>query len=101
MSYVNALLSVLCASGANVQEVANGMGMDLRIGRRFLMRLWLWRGAAFPKDLSAFIKISGATRLSELACSKKCNGINAEQMDRFVKKILDTLWVLKERRSEC
>src|SRR4030095_16567522 len=36
ISYINAI-SVLCeASGANVQEVANGMGMDARIGRRFL-----------------------------------------------------------------
>jgi nucleotide sugar dehydrogenase len=36
ISYINAI-SVICeASGANVQEVANGMGMDARIGRRFL-----------------------------------------------------------------
>src|SRR4051812_6837960 len=58
ISYINAV-SVLCeASGANVQEVANGMGMDARIGRRFLDASLGFGGSCFPKDLSAFIKIS-------------------------------------------
>jgi UDPglucose 6-dehydrogenase len=58
ISYINAV-SVICeASGANVQEVANGMGMDARIGRRFLDAGLGFGGSCFPKDLSAFIKIS-------------------------------------------
>src|SRR5215212_1952978 len=58
ISYINAI-SVICeASGANVQEVANGMGMDTRIGRRFLDAGLGFGGSCFPKDLSAFIKIS-------------------------------------------
>lgn len=97
ISYINAL-SVLCeASGANVQEVANGMGMDVRIGRRFLDASLGFGGSCFPKDLSAFIKIS-----EQLGCEfrllKEVQRINAEQLDRFFKKILDTLWVVKEKR---
>src|SRR5881628_2811689 len=58
ISYINAI-SVLCeATGANVQEVANGMGMDDRIGRRFLNASLGFGGSCFPKDLSAFIKIA-------------------------------------------
>src|SRR5262249_38835392 len=58
ISYINAI-SVLCeATGANVQEVANGMGMDVRIGRRFLDASLGFGGSCFPKDLSAFIKIA-------------------------------------------
>ena len=58
ISYINAI-SVLCeATGANVQEVANGMGMDERIGRRFLNASLGFGGSCFPKDLSAFIKIA-------------------------------------------
>ena len=58
ISYINAI-SVLCeATGANVQEVANGMGMDERIGRRFLDASLGFGGSCFPKDLSAFIKIA-------------------------------------------
>ncbi len=55
ISYINAI-SVICeATGANVQEVAAGMGMDDRIGRRFLDASLGFGGSCFPKDLSAFI----------------------------------------------
>jgi UDPglucose 6-dehydrogenase len=97
ISYINAI-SVLCeATGANVQEVANGMGMDDRIGRRFLNASLGFGGSCFPKDLSAFIKI--AEQLGyEFGLLKEVQKINAGQMDRFVKKILDTLWVLKDKK---
>src|SRR5213594_391668 len=97
ISYINAVSVVCEATGANVQEVASGMGMDLRIGRRFLDAGLGFGGSCFPKDLSAFIKIS-----EQLGCDfrllKEVQRINAEQMDRFIKKIIDTLWVLKDKR---
>ena len=97
ISYINAI-SVLCEStGANVEEVALGLGMDSRIGRRFLNASLGFGGSCFPKDLSAFIKIA-----EQVGCNfgllKEVQKINAEQMDRFVKKIADTLWVLKDKR---
>jgi UDPglucose 6-dehydrogenase len=94
ISYINAV-SVICeATGANVQEVANGMGMDERIGRRFLNASLGFGGSCFPKDLSAFIKIAEELRY-DFGLLKEVQRINASQMDRFVKKIVDTLWVLK------
>ncbi|HUD49051.1 MAG TPA: UDP-glucose/GDP-mannose dehydrogenase family protein [Candidatus Baltobacteraceae bacterium] len=94
ISYINAV-SILCeASGANVQEVAAGMGMDARIGRRFLDASLGFGGSCFPKDLSAFIQISETMGYS-FGLLKEVQRINAEQMTRFVKKISDTLWVLK------
>lgn len=97
ISYINAI-SVICeATGANVQEVANGMGMDERIGRRFLNASLGFGGSCFPKDLSAFIKI--AEQLGyDFGLLKEVQRINAAQMDRFVKKIADTLWVLKDKK---
>src|SRR4051812_10022086 len=96
ISYINAV-SVICeASGANVQEVANGMGMDARIGRRFLDAGIGFGGSCFPKDLSAFIKIS-ETLGYDFALLKEVQRINAGQMERFVKKITETLWVLKDK----
>jgi UDPglucose 6-dehydrogenase len=96
ISYINAL-SVLCeATGANVQEVANGMGMDDRIGRRFLDASLGFGGSCFPKDLSAFIKIAEQVGYN-FGLLKEVQRINREQMDRFVKKIVDTLWVLKDK----
>ena len=96
ISYINAV-SVLCeATGANVQEVANGMGLDERIGRRFLNAGIGFGGSCFPKDLSAFIKISEQVGY-DFRLLKEVQRINAEQMERFVKKITDTLWVLKDK----
>ncbi len=97
ISYINAI-SVLCeAAGANVQEVAAGMGMDERIGRRFLNAGIGFGGSCFPKDLSAFIKIAEQIGF-DFRLLKEVQRINAEQMDRFVKKITDTLWVLKDKK---
>jgi UDPglucose 6-dehydrogenase len=96
ISYINAV-SVICeASGANVEEVANGMGMDARIGRRFLNAGIGFGGSCFPKDLSAFIKISEQLGY-DFGLLKEVQVINAGQMDRFIKKIADTLWVVKDK----
>src|SRR5438270_1826957 len=96
ISYVNAI-SVICeATGANVQEVANGIGMDARIGRRFLDAGLGFGGSCFPKDLSAFVKISEQLGY-DFRLLKEVQQINANQMDRFIKKIVDTLWVLKDK----
>lgn len=96
ISYINAI-SVICeATGANVVEVANGIGMDERIGRRFLDASLGFGGSCFPKDLSAFIKISEQLGY-DFRLLKEVQEINAFQMERFIKKITDTLWVLKDK----
>ncbi len=97
ISYINAV-SVICeATGANVVEVANGMGLDRRIGRQFLNAGLGFGGSCFPKDLSAFIKISEQLGV-DFRLLREVQAVNAAQMDRFVKKIVDTLWVLKDKR---
>jgi len=97
ISYINAI-SIICeATGANVQEVANGMGMDERIGRRFLDASLGFGGSCFPKDLSAFIKISEQLGYN-FELLKQVQHINSAQMDRFIKKIQETLWVLKDKK---
>ena len=94
ISYINAIAVICETTGANVQEVANGIGLDSRIGRRFLEAGLGFGGSCFPKDLSAFIKI--AEQLGyDFRLLKEVQHINAAQMERFVKKITDTLWVVK------
>ncbi len=97
ISYINAL-SVICeASHADVQDVANGIGMDRRIGRKFLDASLGFGGSCFPKDLSAFIKI--AEQLGyDFALLREVQRINTQQLDRFFRKILDTLWVIKDKQ---
>jgi UDPglucose 6-dehydrogenase len=96
ISYINAIATVCEAAGANVQEVANGIGLDERIGRRFLDAGIGFGGSCFPKDLSAFIKIAEQIGY-DFRLLKEVQHINTAQMDRFAKKITDTLWVLKDK----
>ena len=97
ISFANAL-SVICeASGANVQAVTQGIGLDDRIGTRFLNAGLGFGGSCFPKDLSAFINISKQLGY-DFRLLKEVQNINCEQMERFVKKIVDTLWVLRNKR---
>ncbi len=97
ISYANAL-SVVCESaGANVIEVVRGMGLDERIGTRFLNAGLGFGGSCFPKDLSAFIHISSQLGY-DFRLLKEVQNINSEQMERFVKKIADTLWVIRDKR---
>ncbi|MBM3829016.1 MAG: UDP-glucose/GDP-mannose dehydrogenase family protein [Verrucomicrobia bacterium] len=97
ISYINAIATICEASGANVEEVANGMGMDARIGRRFLNAGLGFGGSCFPKDLSAFIKIADQLGY-DFQLLKEVQRINADQMERFLKKLTDTLWVLKDKK---
>ena len=94
ISYINAVAAICEESGANVEEVANGIGMDNRIGRRFLNASLGFGGSCFPKDLSAFIRISDELGY-DFGLLKEVQKINEAQMSRFLKKITDTLWVLK------
>jgi UDPglucose 6-dehydrogenase len=97
ISYINAISAICESAGANVQEVAAGMGLDERIGRRFLNAGIGFGGSCFPKDLSAFIKIAEQIGY-DFRLLKEVQRINAGQMNRFVKKITDTLWVLKDKK---
>ena len=97
ISYINAIANVCEAAGANVQEVAQGIGLDERIGRRFLNAGIGFGGSCFPKDLSAFIKIAEQIGY-DFRLLKEVQHINTDQMNRFVKKITDTLWVLKDKK---
>ena len=100
ISYINAIANVCEAAGANVQEVAQGIGLDERIGRRFLNAGIGFGGSCFPKDLSAFIKIAEQIGY-DFKLLKEVQRINSDQMDRFIKKITDTLWVLKDKKNRC
>jgi UDPglucose 6-dehydrogenase len=97
ISYINAV-SVICeAAGANIEEVAKGIGLDERIGRRFLNAGLGFGGSCFPKDLSAFIAIAEELGY-RFDLLKEVERINSGQMDRFIKKIEETLWVIKEKK---
>src|SRR4051794_6440399 len=97
ISYINALSAICEASGADVEKVADGIGMDRRIGRSFLNAGIGYGGSCFPKDVAAFITISEQLGVP-FALLKEVQRINAEQKNRFLKVIRDALWVLREKK---
>ena len=97
ISYINAV-SVICeASGADVEKVADGIGMDRRIGRNFLNAGIGYGGSCFPKDIAAFIKISEQLGVP-FTLLKEVQRINATQRDRFLAAVREALWVLREKK---
>ncbi|MEO0080558.1 MAG: UDP-glucose/GDP-mannose dehydrogenase family protein [candidate division WOR-3 bacterium] len=94
ISFANAL-SIICeASGADVRKVAEGMGMDRRIGRAFLDAGVGYGGFCFPKDLRAFIRIAEELGY-DFRLLREVENINEEMKHRFVRKIRNVLWNLR------
>jgi len=97
ISYINAVSAICEASGADVEKVADGIGMDHRIGRDFLNAGIGYGGSCFPKDIAAFITISERLAVP-FNLLKEVQRINNFQKERFLKAIRETLWVLREKR---
>lgn len=97
ISYINAVSAICEASGADVELVAEGIGMDKRIGRQFLNAGLGYGGSCFPKDIAAFIAISDQLGVP-FTLLKEVERINAEQLERFLKRLREKLWVLEEKK---
>jgi UDPglucose 6-dehydrogenase len=97
ISYINAVSAICEASGADVEKVADGIGMDHRIARDFLNAGIGYGGSCFPKDIAAFITISEQLGVP-FNLLKEVQQINNTQKERFLKAIRETLWVLREKR---
>jgi len=94
ISFINAVAQVCERSGADVQQVADGMGLDPRIGRSFLNAGAGYGGFCFPKDVEAFIKISEQLGY-DFELLKAVRNINEHQKRDFAAKIQKALWVVK------
>ena len=97
ISYINAVSAICEASGADVEKVADGIGMDRRIGRNFLNAGIGYGGSCFPKDIAAFITISEQLGVP-FNLLKEVQRINATQKERFLEAIREALWVLREKK---
>ncbi len=96
ISFINALSRICERVGADVNEVAQGMGLDNRIGRYFLHSGIGYGGSCFPKDLDAFITI--AEKLGyDFQILKAVRNTNQEQKAFVLQKIKDALWVIRDK----
>jgi len=96
ISFANALVHICEASGANVEEVTKGVGLDKRVGNRFLNAGVGYGGSCFPKDVSAFISIADELGY-DFKLLKEVENINEFQSEYFFNKIKETLWILEDK----
>jgi UDPglucose 6-dehydrogenase len=97
ISFIN-MVSDLCeAAGADINKVAEGIGLDPRIGPSFLQPGIGFGGFCFPKDLQAFVRIA-----EKFGCDftllKEVERINQKRVDLMVEKIKTELWVLRGKK---
>ncbi|PIU41054.1 MAG: UDP-glucose 6-dehydrogenase [Candidatus Omnitrophica bacterium CG07_land_8_20_14_0_80_42_15] len=94
ISFINAISNICERAGADILEVAKGVGLDKRIGKDFLYAGAGFGGFCLPKDLDAFIRISEKLGYS-LEILKIVRSINEDQKKILLKKIENNLWILK------
>jgi UDPglucose 6-dehydrogenase len=96
ISFINEIGLVSERVGANITEVGRGIGLDSRIGPRFLSAGIGWGGSCFGKDTAALIATAGEYGL-HLPIVEAAKKINSRQRDRVVEKLLNELKILKGR----
>lgn len=90
ISFINEMANLCEAVGADIIDLAKGIGLDGRIGKKFLHAGPGYGGSCFPKDTKALLRIAqehgAASRIVEAAVE-----VNEAQKARMVKKIRDAL----------
>jgi UDPglucose 6-dehydrogenase len=97
ISYANVIADLCEQIGADVQEVTHAMGLDPRIGGKFLSAGLGFGGFCFPKDLQAFVHLAGTVGV-DFDILKAAERVNKQRVQRFVAKVHKALWVLKGKR---
>lgn len=97
ISFINAVSSLCEATDANVQQVAQGMGMDARIGSKFLRPGIGYGGSCFPKDVAAFRSVAEQLGV-DFSLLTEVERINVAQKKRFLAKVRTALWTLRGKK---
>ena len=97
ISFINMVANLCEAVGADVTMVAQGMGLDPRIGSAFLNPGIGFGGFCFPKDVQAFIRIAEKSGC-DFSLLKEVEKINQRRVELFVEKIRKELWVTRGKK---
>ncbi len=90
ISFINMLTELCEVTGADIRDIATGMGLDDRIGSRFLHAGIGYGGSCFPKDVKALMATAKEYNL-DFSIVEATDRINTRQRQRFFKKILESL----------
>jgi len=97
ISFINLMADLCERTAADIESVAQGMGMDERIGSQFLRAGIGYGGSCFPKDVRALIKIGEDLGLS-MDLLKEVDGINRRRVLNIMEKLKQALWILKDKK---
>jgi UDPglucose 6-dehydrogenase len=97
ISFINAVSNLCQATDANVEQVARGMGLDSRIGPKFLRPGIGYGGSCFPKDVAAFRSVAEHLGI-DFNLLTEVEKINGQQKRRFLSKVRSALWTLRGKR---
>ena len=94
ISYINEIANICEKAGADVNMIAYGIGLDSRIGTKFLNAGIGWGGSCFPKDVLALTKIAAEYGLATQLLNSVVN-VNNQQRLKVVQKVQETLKIIK------
>ena len=94
ISFINEIANICDRVGADVTQVAQGIGLDSRIGHKFLQAGIGWGGSCFPKDVSALIHTADDYGY-EAHLLKTAVSINQRQRQVIIEKLQQVLKILK------
>src|ERR1700730_9629881 len=101
ITFINELADLSDKDGAAVQEVARGIGLDNRIGSKFLHAGPGFGGSCFPKDTRALLKIAQDHDV-QLRIVEAVLGVNDNRKRAMARKVAGATGVsLRARRSRC
>lgn len=97
ISYAN-MLSDLCERlDGDVEEVTRALGLDRRIGPQFLSAGLGFGGPRLPRDIRALCRLADHAEV-DFGMLIAAERINQQRIDRFVARLQQALWVIKEKR---
>jgi UDPglucose 6-dehydrogenase len=94
ISFINEVANICDRVGADVVEVAKGMGLDSRIGHKFLQAGIGWGGSCFPKDVSALVHTADDYGY-DAHLLKSAISVNHHQRQIAIEKLQKELKILK------
>jgi UDPglucose 6-dehydrogenase len=97
ISYINGIARLCEKAGADVEQIAEVMGSDSRIGRQFLNAGLGFGGFCFPKDLAAFQALSRQLGY-DFGLLAEVAKINDEAVEVTVQKVKSALWNLESKK---
>jgi UDPglucose 6-dehydrogenase len=97
ISFINAVANLAESVDADIEDIAAGMGLDSRIGPKFLRAGLGYGGSCFPKDVAAFYWVAQQQGV-DFQILEEVRKINATQQEIFFSKVRSALWTLRGKK---